>query len=158
MDTSFSLSLELICLMNWLLKNEKEKLKILINQTIKNGLSYEIEQLDKLTDNQIDPNDNTQLHNTILDFLIFLEDTLIECLEEQELDTKSREKLNLSIQKILPQHVDLKTIWLSVQQAKEKISKIEKNTSKPIEEDELRNTLLTQLIKNWTPNNNEPVN
>lgn len=158
MDTNFSLSLELIYLMNWFLKNEKEKLKILINQAIKNGLSYEIEQLDKITDNQIDPNDNIQLHNTILDFLIFLEDTLIECLEDQDLDTKSREKLNLSVQKILPQHVDLKTMWLSVQQTKEEISKIKKTANKSLGEEELRNTLLTQLMKNWNPNKNEIIN
>ncbi|MCF7799972.1 hypothetical protein K9M16_03170 [Candidatus Babeliales bacterium] len=158
MDTNFSLSLELIYLMNWLLKNEKEKLKILINQSIKNGLSYEMEQLDKITDNQIDPNDNMQLHNTILDFLIFLEDTLVECLEDQELDTKSKERLNLSIQKILPQQVDIKTMWLSVQQTKEEISKIKKVANKSLGEEELRNTLLTQLIKNWNPKNNETIN
>jgi len=141
--------------MNWLLKNEKDQLKILIDQTIKNGLSYEIDQIEG---KPVDLNDPIHLHNTILDFLIFLEDTLLDCLEEQELDNKSREKLKLSVQKLNPQKVDLKTIWLSMQETKDQIHKIEKDKRPPLKDDDLKNTLLGKLIKNWKPQNNEPVN
>ncbi|MFC1894831.1 hypothetical protein ACFLYH_02685 [Candidatus Dependentiae bacterium] len=146
MSTSFSLSLELIFLMNWLLKNNKIKLKNLISEAIKQGLLEELELIDE---NEENLNDTTFLHNTILDFLLFLEDSLLETLEQKNINFDLKEKFKSTLQKINSQSMDRKTIWLSMNQTKIK------NKSN---NDEVKNALLNQLIKNWKPKDNEPIN
>ena len=63
-------------------------------------------------------------------------------------DFIAKERLKPTLQKINPQKIDLKTLWLSIQQAKIK--------NKP--KKDLKKTLLSELIKNWSPKDNEPVN
>ena len=145
MSTTFSLSLELIYLMNWLLKNEKHKLKKIIDESIKSGLWQEIDQIENLEE---ETGDIDYLHNSILDFLFFLEDNLLESLETEDFDFIAKERLKPTLQKINSQKIDLKTLWLSIQQAKIKSTR----------KKDLKKTLLSQLIKNWSPTDNEPVN
>ncbi|MBD3231219.1 hypothetical protein GF322_01000 [Candidatus Dependentiae bacterium] len=145
MSTTLSLSLELIYLMNWLLKNDKNKLKKIIEESIKSGLAQEIDQIDNFNN---DFENLDSIHNSILDFLFFMEDTLLEALEKKDSDFIEKEKLKPTIQKINSQKIDLKTLWMSIQQTKIK------NTSKK----DLKKLLLSELIKNWRPKKNEPVN
>ena len=145
MSTTFSLSLELIYLMNWLLKNEKHKLKKIIDESIKSGLGQEIDQIEDLEE---ETGDIDYLHNSILDFLFFLEDNLLESLETKDFDFIAKERLKPTLQKINSQKIDLKTLWLSIQQAKIKSTR----------KKDLKKTLLSQLIKNWSPKDNEPIN
>ena len=145
MSTSFSLSLELILLMNWLLENDKTKLKALIQETIKQGLYEELELSEEYQDKL---NDTNFLHNTVSDFLLYLEDVLLECLEKNDVDNNCKEKLRPTLQKINNQAIDFKTVWLSINQAKAK------HTPKQ----DIKKELFSQLIKNWKPKENEPVN
>ncbi len=159
MSDTFSLSLELILLMNWLLKNDKTKFKALINDAMKDGLSGELEQIE---DYEINLNDADFLHNTILDFLFFMEDTLVECLEEKDSDNHSGEKLKPTLQKLNPGSIDLKTIWQSMLETKrqlkqEKDKQVAQNAQKN-PGNEMKNMLLTKILKNWNPKGNEPVN
>jgi hypothetical protein len=160
MSDTFSLSLELILLMNWLLKNNKTKVKEVINDAIKDGLSDELTQIE---DYEINLNDEKFLHNTILDFLFYLEDSLVECLEEKTGDNSSGEKLKPTLQKLNPGSIDLQTIWQSMQETKKQMKQqrknkaIAQNEQKP-SSNEIKNRLLTQLLKNWKPKGNEPVN
>ena len=131
--------------MNWLLKNEQPKLKQIIDESIKAGLGQEIDAIDDLEE---ETGDIDYLHNSILDFLFFLEDNLLESLETKDFDFIAKERLKPTLQKINPQKIDLKTLWLSIQQAKIK--------NKP--KKDLKKTLLSELIKNWSPKDNEPVN
>lgn len=145
MSTSFSLSLELIYLMNWLLKNKQDQLQQIIDDSIKEGLGQEIDAIEDLEE---ETGDIDYLHNSILDFLFFLEDNLLESLEAKDFDFIAKERLKPTLQKINPQKIDLQTLWLSIQQAKIK--------NKP--KKDLKKILLSELIKNWSPKDNEPIN
>ncbi|MCK4651442.1 hypothetical protein KAT08_04695 [Candidatus Babeliales bacterium] len=158
MPTSFSLSLELVLLMNWLLKNEKTKLKFLIEDTIKNGFLKELEKIDQLENNSFEIN---KLHASILDFMIYLEDILLDTLEKKDLNFQAKEKLTTALEQVNPQNMDLKTVWQSVQQAKNLVIKQtnQKNSNdNKFSNEEIKKTLFFQLLKNWNPRSNEPVN
>ena len=156
MAESFSLSLELICLMNWILKHEKSKLRALVKEAINNGFSEELSQIDSYETDDI--NDLNQLHTTILDFLIYLEDSLLETLEKKVFANNSKENLNTTLQKINPQIVDPQTIWRSMQQTSTKLTKNHPTTTSNQNEKRAKDVLFSQLLKNWKPANNEPLN
>jgi len=142
MATSLSLSLELLLLIDWILKNEPTKLKMLIEDALQNGFLDEIDQIEDIEKNNTQVND---LHSAIIEFLMLMEDLLLETLEEKELDFKAKEKLDATLQKINPATMDFKTVWHSLKQNKDKKTGVEK-------------TVFTQLLKNWKPKINEPVN
>ena len=142
MPTSLSLSLELLLLIDWILKNEPTKLKLLIEDALQNGFLDEIDQIEDIEKDSTQVND---LHSAIIDFLMLMEDLLLETLEEKDSDIKAKEKLDATLQKINPASMDFKTVWHSLQQNKDKKADVEK-------------TIFTQLLKNWKPKVNEPVN
>jgi hypothetical protein len=148
MSTNFSLSYELVYLMAWLLKHEKGKLKNMIEEVVKKGLAGEISQVG---DYPKDSQSADLLHVTILDFLIFLEDSLLESLEKNQPDRQTQEKIKTTLQKINPQSIDLKTLWASTRQTQTLLTQPDSN-------DDLKRTLLFQILKNWKPKENEPLN
>ncbi len=155
MSTSFSLSLELVLLMGWLLKHEKETLKKIVQKTLKAGLEKEIELIDTFSQEElldIDSDFSQELHNSILDFLMLLEDVLIEGLEKKE--PKKEQTFSQTIQKINNQKLDNKTVLVSLKGANNQITNIQgKNSSKKQNE-----ILFSELLKNWMPKTNEPIN
>jgi hypothetical protein len=142
MSTSLSLSLELLLLIDWLLKNESTKLKMLVEDALKNGFLDEIDNIETIEKDSTQLND---LHAVIIEFLMLMEDLLLETLEEKELDYKAKEKLNATIQKINPANLDLRAVWHSLQQTKNQKA-------------DMKQTFFTQLLKNWKPKHNEPIN
>jgi len=155
MDSNFSLSFELVCLMDWLLKNGDQQMVDLIKFAINNGFAAELEKIDDKKYAQI----TDQLPSIILEFLLTLEDILFESLEKVELDTKSKEKLIPAIKKIDTHSIDFKTIWLSMQQTKSSL--VKDNTKKATKETKAKNAkriLFEKLLKNWDPTQNEPLN
>lgn len=145
MSTSFSLSLELIYLMNWLLKKDRTKVKTLVKEALESGLLKEIEKIEIDQEEIVDTN---YLHDSILEFLIFLEDALLKQLEKKDLEDTSTEKFIPTIQKISPRSIDLRTLWVSMQQAK----------NIQIENKDLNSNLYSQLIKNWKPKKSDLIN
>ncbi len=157
MSNNFSLSLELVLLMNWLLKHEKRKIKNLIDKTLDKGFYEELDDIDKYEQDDLDS--ISELHISILDFLIFMEDTLLETLDKRDTQDISKEKLQPTIQKINTQNVDLQTVWLSTQQAQSKIRRENrKEKNKTQNKEDVKKVLLSQLLKNWKPKNNDPLN
>ncbi|MBD3273253.1 hypothetical protein GF385_02800 [Candidatus Dependentiae bacterium] len=158
MSTSFSLSLELVLLMGWLLKHEKKTLKKIINQSLEAGLLKEIELVDTFSKEELlDMNSDfsQELHNSILDFLVFLEDILIEGLEIK--DTKEEQDFTPTIQKINNQKLDNKTVLLSLKKTNNQIDNA-KNKSNSKKQEQLKDILFSELLKNWMPKTNEPIN
>lgn len=155
MSTSFSLSLELVLLMGWLLKHEKETLKKIVQKTLKAGLGKEIELIDTFSQEElldVDSDFSQELHNSILDFLMLLEDVLIEGLETKE--SKEEKTFSQTIQKINSQKLDNKTVLISLKHANNQITNIQrKNNSK-----QQNKILFSELLKNWMPKINEPIN
>ena len=80
--------------MNWLLKNEKEGLKEIIKNSISKGLAQEIKNLDYNIDNQDFLNNNDTINDTILDFLYFMEESLLENIKNQNKNSENKD-LNL---------------------------------------------------------------
>ena len=155
MNTSLSLSFELIYLMGWLLKNEKKMLNALIKHAIKKGLAQDIKSLNPTDFSQV----SDKLYNVILDFLLYLEDSLAKNLDNIQLDTKTEDAILPSVKKIDLENLDLSTIKLSMQQAKSQLNNLEAiaDNDQAFEED-AKKLLFEQILKNWMPTKNESLN
>lgn len=153
MTTQISLSLELMCLINWLVKNEKTLLNSLVKQAVAHGLIDELQQLD-----QVDPQHAAdELYLTIFDFLDHLEQALIKNLETVQVDIKTKDAILPSLQKIEGSSLDFKTMWQSMQQTKARISKKNANSLTPHIKNP-KDILFEEILKNWKPNKKETIN
>jgi hypothetical protein len=115
---------------------------------IKDAVDSDIsEKLSKMDDS--DSEDAMErLHEIVLNFVSFLEETLLNELEG--------EKVKPIINLIDDGSIDRRTMWLSLKQTK----KILEKEAKPLadEETSVKQELLKQLLKNWKPESSEPVN
>ena len=172
MNTSLSLSFELIYLIGWLLKNEKQALNALIKGAINKGLGQEL--------NAINPQDhskvNEQLYNTLIDFLNFMEDTLLNNMDELQIDTKTEKAMLAALRKVDLDALDVNAVRTSMQQTKDELSAKSATTTEGTATDldqtlnaqtsdvDFDNTeraaaiLLKNIIKNWKPSLNESIN
>lgn len=173
MTAQISLSFELICLINWLLKNEPAMLNTLVKNAIERGFVDELEKVEMLEQSPSTETEATDnLYNTLLDFLEFLEHTLIKNLETVQVDNTTKDAILPALQKLEVDSLDVKTMWLSMQQTKARVNKKmrAKNTQcsnshnhDVVEKPKLAiesptEILFEQLIKNWKPNNKETIN
>ncbi|MCK4264858.1 hypothetical protein KAW80_00705 [Candidatus Babeliales bacterium] len=140
--SDFLLSFELLYLINWLLKNEKSRLKLLVKQAVKNGLAAEIYKLDE---SQKQPTESLQ--NGFLDFIAHLEDTLLDHLETTDHIQGIRDKLLTSLNELNISHLDSHTLLTSLRQAEEELSKNSQKDSKRV--------LLKTIFNNWSPTKKE---
>ncbi len=152
MNANVSLSFELILLLNWLLKHEKAQLNNLVKHALENGFMQEIEKISpddyaKLTD---------QFYNSILEYLLFFEHALLTNLSEMTVDEAANNAILPLIKKIDFEKMDVKTLWLSMQQTKKKISKNHSDIEQQPEQ--INNLLFERILKNWKPNKKEPLN
>ena len=163
MSSPVSLSFELICLLNWLVRREKALLNTLVKRAVENGFVGELE-IGSEVDSMESPE---QLYTAVLDFLEFLEQALIRNLETIQVDGNTKDRILPALQKIEPGNLDLRTVWLSMQQTKTRLKKELKmptQTSQRISEDEKiviqgpEKILFEQLLKNWKPTNKETLN
>jgi len=156
METNVSLTFELFFLMNWLLKHEKALLNSLIKHAIDHGFAQDLEKMDM---NQYLQSAD-QFYAVILEFLLFLEKSLIQNLESVQLDQAAKDEIFPALKKIDLEALDLKTISRSLQQTKTKLSQGQlKKINEASTTQEQANTLLfEQLLKNWKPTKKEPLN
>lgn len=159
MSINISLSFELICLINWLLKNEKQLINALVKQALKNGFAHELEKIDST---QVIENPE-ELYATVIDFLLFLEKNLLKNLETVSVDTHTQEKILPVVQKLDADNIDLRTLWLSMQQTKNQLCKErhkrerEREEREEREEEELENTESPDAITALESSVNAPV-
>lgn len=150
--------------MSWLLKNEKQGLNTLIKHAVQHGFSEELEKVESLDHTKV----SEQLYTTILDFLVLLEQILMKNLETISLDTTTKDAILPALEKIDLDSLDDRTIWLSMQQTKDKLHKhnnhslkhkhnTEEKTTKQASNEQAKKILFEQLIKNWKPTKNEPL-
>ena len=154
MSSNLSLSFELICLMGWLLKNDKDKLKKLIKDAVDLGFAAELDTINSSEYHHV----NDEMHTTIEDFMEYLEDILIESVEGSDAHEGAREKLLGTVKRIDGEAFDSKTVWLSMQQAKSQLVKKAKMDPAKAHEHEANALWFDQLLKNWTPSGNESMN
>ena len=152
MNTSLSLSFELIYLLGWLLKHERTTLDALIKQAVKNGLAVDLNKI--TTDDQDKMSE--QLYGTVLDFLVHLENTLASNLEGVHTDNTTNQILYPALNKFTNNSLDIQTIKLSMQQARERLQN-KSATNQPSTDaiEQGKSILFEQLLKNWHPSKNE---
>ncbi len=156
MTTQISISFELICLISWLLKNEKAMINTLVKHALDNGFVEEMAKFD--TANHADVAEH--LYSNLITFLEYLEKTLFKHIEHVSLDQKTKEAIFPTLQKLETDNLDFKTMWLSMQQTKARVK-----TEKPLLQQkdhvvaaQAADILFEELLKHWKPNNNETVN
>jgi hypothetical protein len=147
MSSNFLLSVELIKLMGWLTKNEKAALKLLIKKAIVRGLGKELETV---TSSHTEINTD-QVHDTFVNFLVYLEETLLEALQQDSINQPLRESLLSAIQDLKVDNIDTQTLWTSVKQTEREL------TQKPVrtKKYDTKKMLLENIFKNWNPTKKE---
>jgi hypothetical protein len=147
MSQQLSLSFELILLFDWFLKEGRDTLRAVIKEAVANDISKRLENLDE--EEYVAAMD--QLHQTVLDFIQFLEETMSKELETSVSSVHFKNKVEPLMQALDDKSIDSKTIWLSIQKTKKKFLSDAKL-------DSVEQELLRELLKNWKPTSNEPVN
>lgn len=152
--------------MGWLLKNDKEKLKVLVKDAVEGGFVAELDQMN--SSDYLNAGD--EMHTTIEDFMCHLEDLLIEAVDGVDAQEGERDKLMTAVKKFDGNNLDTRLIWLSMQQAKSQL--IKHNRENRVEPGEATDggephvptnpdanaLLFDQILKNWSPSNNEHMN
>jgi|SaaInlLV_10m_DNA_2_1039722.scaffolds.fasta_scaffold06969_4 hypothetical protein len=151
MSSQLSLSFELICLMDWLVKNGQKDVTNLVKGAIKKGFEKE---LDKISDADYSKMDD-YLNNTVLEFVFMLEDILIKEIEGVSVKESIRENTSATMKNMDIDAIDTKTVWLSLQQTKSQLKKRKEDNKAA---DEAKKILCAHLIKNWKPKAGDPVN
>ena len=151
MNSSLSLSFELIYLMGWLLKNDKAKLKKLVAEAIEQGF---IDEVDALSDaDYLLLSDHMQ--STVEQFMESLEDAITEGVQQSEGHGLVAQDLAPTLQKIDTDNLDEKTVFTSMQQTKKKLFHKKKGKAKQeslvSSEAEANAILFERLLKNWHP-------
>ncbi|MBU1008271.1 hypothetical protein KKA53_04305 [Candidatus Dependentiae bacterium] len=148
MSHQLSLSLELILLLDWFLKHGKKQLRSLVKEAAKKNLANELEDIsDRDYVRMLDG-----LQNTVADFVVFLEDSLLDSLDEVDADVCAwcAQDAMEPIIKVLDNNVlDPKTLWLSIQQTRK---------NRTLHEHEVKREFFRQILKNWKPPSSESVN
>lgn len=156
MSSNLLLSFELIYLLEWLLQYEKPRLKLFIKHAINSGLGAKIQNANLFEDSRT----NEELHDTILDFIDYLEEALHDNLKEKGANTSQiRDDLSTSLKQLNLTNVDPSTIWISIKQAETEINRSLRRKPKEIVQSyKTKEILLKKILKNWNPVNKECVN
>ena len=166
MTTQISLSFELICLISWLLKNDKAMINTLVKHALDNGFVEEIAKIDAENHGEVAEN----MYSNLVTFLEYLEKTLLKNLENVQFDHKTKDAIFPTLQKLETDNLDFKTMWLSMQQTKARVSRANPKVTTLINNPSARQRndhivsadaagiLFEELLKHWKPNNKETVN
>lgn len=146
MDVDISISLELLILLEWLVKNEKPLLDNIVKQSLKNGLLPKLNQTANLSNVDL----VEQFYPTIIDFLATLENSLVENINKTNQQTTQDilpvlKKINLS-------DINLQTIFLSSNQATKRVKNQKTGAAGS------QKILFQQILKNWKPGKKDRLN
>jgi len=145
MSSSLLLSFELVYLINWLLKNEKTKLKLLVKNAIDKGVATELQNMDA----QVASEKNDELQVVFLDFVDFLEATLKECMKtETKVNREVKENILSDLRRLNVSNVDSNTLWSSITQVENEVLKHKKGANS---QHDIKEIFLEKLLKNWNP-------
>lgn len=152
MTTQTSISIELLCLINWILENDKASLEAMVKRALEKDFSKALQDL-----NVSEPDD--AMYAVLFDLIEFLENCLFDHLSEVKMDEKIQGRIIPMLQKLEGRNIDIRTLWLSMQQTKTQMhaQTLEDNVLEPKGQD-AQEILVTQLLKNWKPDNSETVN
>ena len=148
MDVDISISVELLMLLEWLTKNERNLLDSIVKNSLKNGLSSRLNDINDLENDEL----AERFYPTIIDFLLTIESCLIENMQREEERTFTDQDFLPVIKKISFTDINLKTIYQSTNQANKKIKSYKNKKA------DSQKILIEQLLKNWKPNKKDASN
>ena len=132
------LSQDLLRLLEWLLKNNYEGVKNLINQALQRGLADELKRASSYQ--------SEAAHYTIIDFLEMLENCLAHGLHEQALSGVTQKKLLPAINRIDISTCSKATI--------ESSAALVSSRSFIADAEEAKTELCKELLRRWKPEDN----
>ena len=146
-DNQFVLSYELICLLQWLMEHDAEKLKKIVSTALASGLQSRIQKESILPESQTDLED---IQESIIDFFGVLETLLLESLHEHAVKKALENNLMPAIDQIDSTVCDNATVRFSVEKA---TSDLENNP-----QENPKDLLFKELLRRWKPNKKNVLN
>jgi hypothetical protein len=144
-NDQFTISVELLRLMQWIIEHDQEGLKRLMSRALSRGLNKKLNGAqDAVTE------DSEHAHHSIIDFFLLMEALLIETVNENAVKDVLQRNLIPSVNRIDTTACDTDTVRFSLERATSKMQ------AHPQESP--RDLLLKELIKNWKPNKKNRVN
>lgn len=140
MSTNLSLSLELIKLLDFMLKNKDEQLQALVDEAVASGSLRRT----------VVPTDGVDMadyvNGTMTEFVEFLETAMIDSMNESmERGHGLPEQLVASLEKLDRSGMDPKLVWQSVQEAQSELS------GRTVSDRFIRSALYQRILENWSP-------
>ena len=155
MNSSLSLSIELIYLMGWLLKNEKSKLNALVKQAMHDGLAYDLQKLQDITHEDV----SDHLHKTVLNFLSYMEEALADNMDAPHMTHEADQAILPALNNLEEESLNDSTLQVSIQQAKADLQKeMDRGAANVLNPDHVRQLLFKHILENWNPHNEEVLN
>lgn len=136
MGHQLSMSFELICLLDWLLKNKKDSLRKLIQEAVAADFIVSLE-------GEKNVNLAERLHETVTDFIFAFEDILLAELSQGLQDSRASEVGGYDL-------VDEETLTLRLQQVR--------NNANNKRDQAVERELVRRLLRRWKPTSSDPVN
>lgn len=144
-NDQFTISIELLRLMQWIVEHDQEGLKRLISRAISQGLNKKI-----TTQREDVPQTSEGTHHDIIDFFLLMETLLIESMNENVVKTALQKNLIPAVNAIDSAALDNQTVRFSLERAT--------NQMQLNPQENPRDLLLKEIIKNWKPNKKSTLN
>lgn len=138
----FTLSYELLCLIQWMLEHESEKIKKIVSKALEYGLKEELQRMDELT-SQPEFNISEDMQYAVVEFFSLMEGILVESMHEYTVKKAMEQNLMPAIEQIDTTMCDNNTVKDSIEKATNKIGLNPKENPKEL--------LCKELIKRWRP-------
>lgn len=140
-NSQFTISYELLCLMQWLCENDAEKIKKIIGKGLENGLKERMQRTDDIDANESIVTEDIQY--SIIEFFGLLETLLIESVNELAVKKALEKNLMPAIEQIDTHACDDATVKNSIERATHKLEINPKENPKEL--------LCIELLKRWKP-------
>lgn len=144
-DEQFVISYELLCLLRWLVENDADKLKKMIERAAIRGLTEKIEQIRTYSDSKA----LEDAHENMFEFFNVLESMLADTIQEQIANQAFERQLMPAIEQIDTTACDDNIVQISLEKAH---SKIAHNPDKNPQD-----ILLKEILKNWKPSKKQAL-
>lgn len=143
----FVLSYELLCLLQWLVSNDEERLRKIIQKAYLAGLYKE---LDHLEHNARNLQHLEQMQESVIDFLNMLEQQLATVMQEQTQIRAQHHNLMPSIDKLDVNECDDATVQHSLEKATARAERSPQTNTKTL--------LFEEFLRRWKPHGGTVVN
>ncbi len=150
MNSTLSLSLEMVCLMHWMLKHEKRALLEILSRAAERGIQLDILLLRELSE----PYLYSAMSETVSDFFSYLESNLSQQLSEgKDIPGKegTKEKISALVKKVDLSQVDSKVVLEAARKTQKKMNQ-KKNS------EDAETVFDSALLKNWKIKQDTQIN